>query len=793
MVKYLKNFNLFQSEKMLRFRESVAIGFTVNDGNIVALFISCLKKDIIDLKMVETKVLIDEEEEKKQIISRYRKLLRHAKPFLKDNDAKEIKKAFYISMEAHKNMRRKTGEPYIYHPLEVADICVNEIGLGTTSIISALLHDVVEDTEWELRDIKREFGPKITRIIDGLTKISGVPGHSVSEQAENFRKMLLTLSKDTRVILIKLADRLHNMRTMDSMPRHKQLKIASETFYLYAPLAHRLGLYAIKTELEDLSMKYRETEAYDSIATKIERSKDERNRFIRNFIRPIQKSINTHDYSVEVKGRTKSIYSISQKMKKQDIPYEEVYDLFAIRIIIDTDIDKEKAACWHVYSIVTDFYTPNPDRLRDWVSIPKANGYESLHTTVMTNKGQWVEVQIRTKRMDDIAEKGYAAHWKYKDSSAKDNESSLDMWIGKVRESLEQNDISALEFVDNFRSNLFLDEVYAFTPMGKLVTLANGSTALDFAFDVHSEVGATCIGAKINKKLVPINSKLKNGDQVEILTSSKQKPNEDWLRFVVTHKAISGIKDYLKEEKKKAAGEGKEIVMRKLKQVKLKLSNDTINKLIAFFGMKTPLDFFYAVGKGKIEAKDIKKIAQLKKEIVPKPRRRVETQHDVKKAIKNAKGSGSETLLIGEDMDVVDYKFAHCCKPIPGDDVFGFVTVSEGIKIHRTSCPNATELMSNYGYRIIKAKWTSQQEIAFLAGIKLLGTDRMGMINDITSIISTDLQINMRSLTIDTDHGVFEGNISVFVNDTTHLNAMLKRLQKIEGIEKVHRYDLYET
>lgn len=743
---------------------------------------------------MDTTVMIDEEEEKKEIIRRYRKLLRHAKPFLKDNDAKEIKKAFYISVDAHQGMRRKSGEPYIYHPLEVADICVNEIGLGTTSIISALLHDVVEDTEWELEDIKREFGVKIMRIIDGLTKISGVPGESVSEQAENFRKMLLTLSSDTRVILIKLADRLHNMRTLESMPRHKQLKIASETFYLYAPLAHRLGLYAIKTELEDLSMKYREADDYNGIAEKIEESKDDRNKFIRNFIRPIQKSINDQGYSVEVKGRTKSIYSIAQKMKKQDIPFEEVFDLFAIRIIIDTDLEKEKAACWHVYSIVTDFYQPNPDRLRDWVSIPKANGYESLHTTVMTKKGQWVEVQIRTRRMDDIAEKGYAAHWKYKDGSAKENESALDMWINRVRESLEQNDISAIEFVDDFRSNLFLEEVYAFTPMGKLITLPNGSTALDFAFDVHSEIGAGCIGAKINHKLVPINTKLKNGDQVEILTSSKQKPKEDWLRFVVSSKAKSGIKDFLKEEKKKAAVEGKEIVIRKLKQIKLTLNNETINRLIAYFGAKSPLDFFFAVGTGKIDSKDIKKINEIKKEQVKKPKRgTLESAEEVKKTIKKVHDTGAaDMLLIGEDMDVVDYKFANCCKPIPGDDVFGFVTVSEGIKIHRTSCPNATELMSNYGYRIIKAKWTSQQQIAFLAGVKVIGTDRIGMVNDITSIISTDLKVNMRSLTIDTDHGIFEGNISVYVDDTSHLNTMIEKLKNVEGIESVSRFDLYD-
>lgn len=742
---------------------------------------------------MDTQLIIDEEEEKKEIIRRYRKLLRHAKPFLKDNDAKEIKKAFYISVDAHKGMRRKSGEPYIYHPLEVADICVNEIGLGTTSIISALLHDVVEDTDWVLTDIKREFGHKIMRIIDGLTKISGVPGESVSEQAENFRKMLLTLSSDTRVILIKLADRLHNMRTLESMPRHKQLKIASETFYLYAPLAHRLGLYAIKTELEDLSMKYRESDQYNAIAEQIEQSRDDRNKFIRNFVRPIQKSINDHGYSVEVKGRTKSIYSIAQKMKKQDIPYEEVYDLFAIRIIIDTDLDKEKAACWHVYSIVTDFYQPNPDRLRDWVSIPKANGYESLHTTVMTKKGQWVEVQIRTRRMDDIAEKGYAAHWKYKDGSVKENESALDMWINRVRESLEQNDISAIEFVDDFRSNLFLEEVYAFTPMGRLITLPNGSTALDFAFDVHSEVGASCIGAKINHKLVPINTKLKNGDQVEILTSSKQKPKEDWLRFVVSSKAKSGIKDYLKEEKKKAAIEGKEIVIRKLKQIKLTLNNDTINRLVAYFGAKSPLDFFYEVGIEKINAKDIKKISEIKKEVSKKSNRKFESADEVKKTIKKVHNTGTaDMLLIGEDMDMVDYKFANCCKPIPGDDVFGFVTVSEGIKIHRTSCPNATELMSNYGYRIIKAKWTSQQEIAFLAGIRVIGTDRIGMVNDITSIISTDLKVNMRSLTIDTDHGIFEGNISVYVDDTVHLNTMLEKLKKVEGIESVSRFDLYD-
>lgn len=735
---------------------------------------------------------VDLEEERKEIIRRYRKLLRHAKPFLKDNDAKVIKKAFYTSLEAHKEMRRKSGEPYIYHPLEVAQICVSEIGLGTTSIVAALLHDVVEDTEWELEDIDREFGSKIKVIIDGLTKISSVPreNDNVSEQAENFRKMLLTLSQDTRVILIKLADRLHNMRTLGSMPRHKQLKIASETFYIYAPLAHRLGLYAIKSELEDLSLKYKETSSYSEIENKINATKDARNRFIRNFIKPVQEGIKEQGFKVEIKGRTKSIYSIWNKMKKQDIPFEEVFDLFAIRIIIDTNLENEKAACWQVFSMVTDFYQPNPDRLRDWISIPKSNGYESLHTTVLTNKGRWVEVQIRTKRMDDIAEKGYAAHWKYKGSSASENQSNLDAWINTVRDSLEQNDISAIEFVDDFRSHLFHDEVYSFTPKGKLVSLPYGSTALDFAFEIHTEVGASCIGAKINKKLVPLNTKLKNGEQVEILTSSKQKPNEDWLRFVVTSKAKSKIKDQLKEEKKKAASDGKEIVLRKLKQMKLELNNNTVQRMVSYFGSKTTLDFFYQVGIGKINAKDIKKISEVKKEVNSKPKR---PDKLIEAKEKPTKSGAKDTLLIGDDLDVVDYKFATCCKPIPGDDVFGFLTSTDGIKIHRTSCPNATELMSNHGTRVIKAKWTSQQEIAFLAGIQIIGTDRIGMINDITKIISSELKVNMRSLTLDTNDGIFEGKIKLYVNDKLHLNLMIEKLRKLEAVESVTRFDLFDN
>lgn len=736
---------------------------------------------------IETSIEVDQEAEKREILRRYRALLRHAKPFLKGDDAKQIKKAFNTSLEAHKNMRRKSGEPYIFHPLAVAEICVTEIGLGTTSIVSALLHDVVEDTEWEISDIEREFGPKIAMIIDGLTKISGVFEHGSSQQAENFRKMLLTLSEDVRVILVKLADRLHNMRTLGSMPRNKQLKISSETIYLYAPLAHRLGLYAIKSELEDLYLKYTETDTFELIVDNIASTQSSRSKFITNFIKPIKDTIKKHNINVEIKGRPKSVYSIWNKMKKQDIPFEEVYDLFAIRIIIDTTLEREKAECWQVYSIVTDYYQPNPDRLRDWVSTPRANGYESLHTTVMSPQGQWVEVQIRTKRMDEIAEKGYAAHWKYKENTSQ--ESGLEQWIQRVRDTLEQSDASALEFVDDFRGNLFNDEVFVFTPRGELKTLPHGATALDFAFDIHTEVGGKCLGAKVNQKLVPLNHVLKNGDQVEILTSNKQKPNEGWLRFVVSSKAKSKIKDLLKEERKASAAEGKEIVKRKLKQLKLQLTQETIDQLVAYFDAKTPLEFFFQVGLGKIDATSIKRFKDVRDEAESKKKIRATDAKEVEKTLKTAKGIDHDMLLIGEDMDVIDYKLSKCCNPIPGDNVFGFVTVNEGIKIHRTSCPNAAELMSNYGYRVVKAKWTSQKEIAFLAGLTIVGTDRIGLINDITTIISNELKVNMRSITIDTDNGIFEGNIKLYVHDTRHLEELMEKLENVSGVVNVTRFN----
>ncbi len=736
-------------------------------------------------------MVIDAELEKKEIIGRYRRLLRKAKPILKDGDAKLIKKAFTISLEAHKDMRRKSGEPFIFHPLAVAEICVEEIGLGTTSIIAALMHDVVEDTDIELADIDRMFGKKITKIIDGLTKIRGVFEYGTSQQAENFRKMLFTLSEDVRVILIKLADRLHNMRTLDSMPRNKQLKVANETIYLYAPLAHRLGLNAIKTELEDLYLRFTDHSVYDAIARDIDATRATRTKFIKQFMVPIKDELDKLKIGYEIKGRPKSIYSIRNKMKKQNIPFDEVFDLFAIRIILDTSIDHEKALCWQVYSIVTDYYTPNPDRLRDWISTPKSNGYESLHTTVMAKNGQWVEVQIRSKRMDEIAEKGYAAHWKYKDSNST-AESNLEKWLARVRDLLEQNNHSALDFVDDFRGNLFSEEVFVFTPKGELKTLPYGATALDFAFEIHTQVGSKCIGAKVNNKLVPINYVLKNGDQIEILTSQKQKPHEDWLRFVVSSKAKARIKDELKEDKRNAADEGKEILLRKLKQLKEEPTHVLLEQLREYFKVPANFEVYYRVGRGFITSADIKRFVENKPALQLRPKIGLPDGKTTEQEFTHIKGRYNDILLIGEDMDVVDYKLAKCCTPIPGDDVFGFVTVNEGIKIHRTNCKNAPELLSHHGNRVVKAKWTSQHEVAFLTGLKILGTDRVGLINDVTKIISEELKVNMSSMSIHTDSGIFEGEIMLYVNDTRHLEQLIEKLRGVEGVEKVSRFDSKE-
>ncbi|NTW33105.1 MAG: bifunctional (p)ppGpp synthetase/guanosine-3',5'-bis(diphosphate) 3'-pyrophosphohydrolase [Bacteroidetes bacterium] len=738
------------------------------------------------------------EKERKEIIKRYRSLLKACKPNTSIEDKKLIRKAFNLAVEAHKDMRRKTGEPYIYHPIAVAHIATSEIGLGTTSVVCALLHDVVEDTEYTLLDIKGLFGEKIAKIIDGLTKISEIFDHaSPSMQAENFRKMLLTLSDDVRVILIKLADRLHNMRTLDAMPHQKQLKISYETLYLFAPLAHRLGLYAIKSEYEDLALKYTEPEVFADISQKIKDTEKARTKFISNFITPIKTEMIKQNINFTIVQRTKSIHSIWEKMKKKEIPFEEVFDLFAIRIIIDTTLEQEKAECWKVYSIVTDFYRPNPDRLRDWISNPKANGYESLHTTVMSNSGEWVEVQIRNKRMDEIAEKGYAAHWKYKDANSA--ETGLDEWLKKIRELLKSSDGNALDFIDDFKLNLFADEIFIYTPKGDLKTLPIGSSTLDFAYNIHSKIGDSCIGAKVNHKLVPLNYKLKSGDQVEIITSGKQKPKEDWLNYVITAKAKSRIKSALKEDRKKIAEEGKEILLRKFKQCKIEYNSANISNLMNFYKIQNSQELLCQVAGGKIGLREIKAFIQEKekskwlKYITSPFSHHTEKEEEIEKPsrpdIATQLKNKPDTLLIGDNMDKLQYTLSPCCNPIPGDDVFGFVTINEGIKIHRINCPNAMNMLSKYAYRTVKAKWTYNETIAFLAGVKIIGIDKMGILNNITKVISNDHSLNIRSIAVDSDAGTFDGTIMLYVHDTKNLQILIQNLKKVDGVRQVYRID----
>jgi len=744
-----------------------------------------------------TAIAIDLEAEKREILRRYTNLLRSLGDKASKPERILLRKAFDLALDAHKDMRRKSGEPYIYHPIAVAQIVASEIGLGVTGVICALLHDTVEDTEVTLDDIRRMFGETESKIIDGLTKIENVFDQSSSIQAENFRKVLLTLSDDVRVILIKLADRLHNMRTLDSMARDKQLKIASETLFLYAPLAHRLGLYNIKTEMEDLGLKYTQPEVFEEITTKLKNTEEVRKRFISRFIYPIRTRLMQAGLEFDIKGRSKSIYSIYNKIKIKGIPFEEIFDIFAIRIIIDTPEEAEKSDCWRVYSIITDIYQPNPDRLRDWISTPRANGYESLHTTVMSPTGKWVEVQIRSRRMDEIAEKGYAAHWKYKEKN--DYESSIDDWLGRIREMMENTDANALEFINDFKLNLFSEEIFVFTPKGELKTLPAGACALDFAFDIHSEVGMSCIGAKVNNKLVPLSHKLKSGDQIEILSSVKQKPKEEWLKFVVTAKARSGIKYALKEEKRVVAEQGKEILEKQLKHLKINADQNIIYNIVRHYKMQSPLDLYFGIGEGLIKLDNLAKIARGEKSSswysLLKSRFSRSSATGSKKSapsfeniVKEIRGQ-SDMLVIGDDMDKIDYKLAQCCNPIPGDEVFGFVTVDEGIKIHKTNCPNAIDLMSNYAYRIVKARWTSQQQLAFMAGIRVNGIDDVGIVNNITRIISNELNVNMRSISFDSMDGVFEGNIMVFVQDTNHLTELMEKIKGVKGVTSVMRVD----
>jgi guanosine-3',5'-bis(diphosphate) 3'-pyrophosphohydrolase len=722
-------------------------------------------------------------EERKEILKRYRNLLSACKRRLEKGDKLLIRKAFEISLEAHKDMRRKSGEPYIYHPIEVAHIAAAEIGLGTTSVVCALLHDVVEDTDLTLDEIKGMFGEKVAKIIDGLTKISGVFDQTSSLQAENFRKMLLTLSEDVRVILIKLADRLHNMRTLDSMARDKQLKIASETLYLYAPLAHRLGLNAIKIELEDLGLKYTEPEIFESINQKLKDTEPERKKFINKFIEPVEDIIHQQGIKAKIIGRPKSIYSIYNKIKNKGVPFEEIYDIFAIRIIINTSEKREKAECWKVYSIITDFYQPNPDRLRDWISTPKANGYESLHTTVMGPEGEWVEVQIRSERMDEIAEKGYAAHWKYKNSAA---ETQLDDWIRRIRELLESPEENAMDFIDEFKLNLFAEEIFVFTPAGEMRTLPASATALDFAFDIHTKVGEKCIGAKVNHKLVPLSYHLKGGDQVEVLTSDKQVPKEEWLGYVVTAKAKAKIKNALKEERKKQAEQGKDILKKIFNKLGISMTDETMNELLIYFKLTNNQDLFYRIGVENISFKQLQEFKNAKEQGIIK---KSESSGTLEEIVSSVRGVKPDMFVIGESLQKINYKLSSCCNPIPGDDVVGFTTPNEGIIIHRVNCPKAITLMSNYAYRIVKAKWTDQKLLSFLAGIKVKGIDEVGIVNNITKIISNELNVNMRSISFDSNDGVFDGTIMVFVQNTNHLTDLIKKLTKVKGILNITRID----
>lgn len=729
-------------------------------------------------------LVIDEEEEKREILRRYRGLLRAAERSKSSSDRKRIRKAFDLALEAHKHMRRKSGEPYIYHPIAVARICAEELGLDTTSIVCALLHDTVEDTEISLDDIGTLFGEKERTIIDGLTKISGVFDHATSAQAENFRKMLLTLSDDIRVILIKLADRLHNMRTLDHMKHEKQQKIASETMFMYAPLAHRLGLYNIKTELEDLALKYKEPEQYEEITSKLAKTKAVRTRFINKFTLPISKALEKEGFNFEIKGRTKSVYSIWNKMHKKRVKFEDIYDVFAIRIIIDVPVEQEKAEAWRAYSIVTDFYQPNPDRLRDWISIPKANGYESLHTTVMSPTGKWVEVQIRSKRMDSVAEKGFAAHWRYKDGAAA-NENNLDRWLAQIREALESTDDDALSFIDDFKLNLFSEEIYIFTPNGDLRTLPKGATALDFAFSIHSQVGAQCIGAKVNQRLVPLSHVLRSGDQVEIILSKKQRPKEDWLSYVVTGKARQKIKQVLKEERKKIAAEGKEILRRKFKSLGVGFLSINITELERYYEVESATELYYQIARGKIDLKKIKgytidngRISFSRPGFVP-PEQTAPTITPIP--------GKRDALLIGDEEQQLDYTLAPCCNPIPGDDVFGFVTSQGEIKIHRENCPNATQLLGNYAYRVIKARWASRELVQFEVTVLFSGIDDVGLVHQITNIISSDMNVNMRAISFESNDGIFEGQVRVQVHDTEHLNTLIHKLRNVEGVLTVER------
>ena len=704
-------------------------------------------------------------------------------------DFELITKAYDVALEAHDGQRRKSGEPYIFHPIAVAKIVAKDVGLGSISIASALLHDVVEDTEITHDDIYNMFGNKISRIVRGLTKIKQLKSDkALSLQAENFRKMILTLNEDIRVILIKLSDRLHNMQTMDSMPKHKQEKIGSETLYIYAPLAHKLGLYSIKSQLEDLGLKYTEPEIYNEIESKIVASEDEQNRYIETFSSLIRDSLAEEGLNFEIIGRFKSIFSIYRKMKTKKVSFEEVYDKFAIRIIFKSDRKNEKFLAWKIYSIVTDNFKPNPSRLRDWISQPKSTGYEALHTTVMGPEKKWVEVQVRSERMNEIAEKGYAAHYKYKHG---DNEEiGIEGWLNKLKDLLENQDDNAVDFIEDFKLNLFAKEIFVLTPTGDIISLPKGATPLDFAYGIHTEVGSHCRGAVVNGKLVQLNHQLRSGDVVKIITSPNQNPRLNWLDFVKTGRAKSKIKAFLKQEQKEIIDEGKEILHRKLKQLKLKFSDTTINNLVNFFNLKTSKDLFYNVGAGIIDNKMLKNFSEAKSNVLfdffkKKLRRKPSTFHTTQDEIT----LNYDTIVFGSDEQQLDYKLANCCNPIPGDEIFGFTTITEGIKVHKKSCPNALSLHSNYAYRILTARWIDSSKHDFIVHLKISGFNRTGMAKDITRLITDDELLDMKSVNLKSQAGMFEGEVSLYIKNTDHLKLVIKDINQIEGVEKVERVD----
>jgi len=726
--------------------------------------------------------------EKKQLAKEYKQLLKISYRTLSRDDKKLIRSAFDVAVDAHKDQRRKSGEAYIFHPIAVAKIVASEIGLDATSIAAALLHDVVEDTSYTLADIEKMFGETVARIVDGLTKISNLPyDKDVSLQAENFRKMLLTLNEDVRVIIIKIADRLHNMQTMDSMPPDKQIKIASETLYIYAPMAHRIGLYNIKTELEDLCLKYTEPEVYNDILDKMKESKEEQDAYIEAFSKTIRDSLDSENMKYEIKGRPKSIFSIRRKVLAQNVSYDEVYDKFAVRIIYkSSSIESEKFLAWKIYSIVTDHFRPNPIRLRDWISSPKSTGYEALHITVMGPKGRWVEVQIRSQRMNEIAEKGYAAHYKYKNNEKE--EAGLEDWLNKLQETLENSEISAIDFVEEFKLNLYAKEIFVFTPKGDLYSLPKGASALDFAFHIHTEIGTHTRGTKVNGKLVPLSHILKSGDQVEIITSEKAKPTANWLDYATTGRARSKIKSSLKDDKKQIAEDGKEILIRKLKSQKINFDDKIIHELIVYFKIKTSLDLFYRIGAGIIDNQKLKEfVSSRSNAFVSFFKNKIRKPSNPEEVNKEDFTEKYDQLVFGKEEEKLDYKMSNCCNPIPGDDVFGFVTVSEGIKVHKKNCPNALQLQSNYGYRIISAKWIDSTQREFKSQLTITGIDTIGLVNEVTKVISNNLSIDMKSVHFDSNDGVFNGKITVVVKNKNILDNLVENIKKINGIDKVTR------